>query len=171
MLTADESAIGARAILESCCRLSIALLRRGLLLRGGLTVGNVIHESTGLLYGSGMIEAYRLDERGIPPRISLTDAACSSLETLSTDAFRRRYVTTDTYDLSKMVHALQSFARIGRSGAKHDRLALRNANEIAAVVRQQATNLSLTPANRAKWRWLQGYWNSSMTKYQRVEQA
>jgi hypothetical protein len=172
VLSADVSDVGARAIIESCCRLYVLLLRRGLLLRGGLTVGNVIHETNGMLYGSAMIEAYRMDQRGIPPRISLTDLACEAIDTVCTDAFKNRYVRADDYDLSSMIHVLQEFARIRRPGPKRALAEkLPTANDVALIVSQQAANQDLPADVRAKWRWLRGYWNSAMTKHGLVSLA
>ncbi len=164
VLTADVSASGARAIFESCCRLYILLLRRGLLLRGGLTVGNVIHETNGMLYGSGMIEAYRLDARGIPPRISITSAADAAIAEHCTAAFRRRYIVDDDYDLNPMVQVLQQYSRIGRIGATRNPGHIVTASEVAANISLQAQNDALRADIRAKWRWLRLYWNRAMGK-------
>lgn len=161
VLSADVTAVGARAVFESCCRLSVLLLRHGLLLRGGLTVGNVIHEPNGMLYGSGMIDAYKLDQRGIPPRISITPDALEAIEENCTEAFQKRYLQIDDYDLSTMIHVLQEFARLSReTKALVERRPV--ANSIAGVISQQSADATLPPDVRAKWRWLRTYWNRVM---------
>lgn len=171
VLTADVSGTGARAIMESCCRLYLLLLRRGLLLRGGLAVGNVIHQTEGVLYGTGLLEAYNLDERGIPPRIAVTEGAWQALREETSVGFQTRYVTTDEYDLSAIVNVLQDYIRIGRPRDDSTPTKLRIANRIAATISAQAQNTELKPEVRAKWRWLRSYWNSAMARRNRVNQA
>lgn len=149
--------------MESCCRLSTELLNHGFLMRGGLTVGNIIHEE-GLLYGRGMIDAYQLDQRGLPPRIWITKEAVEIIQTECTDVFVKRYTRTDEYDLSPMVHTLQEFARFGGATEKPEASRVTVANRIAARISIESTNLTLEPDARAKWRWLRGYWNRSMKK-------
>jgi len=164
VLTADVSAAGARAIFESCCRLYLELLNRGLLLRGGLTVGNVMHEQDGMLYGSGMIEAYKLDERGIPPRIAVTLAASDALDHVATSPFRRRYVCTDDHDLSPMMNVLERYARLNADRIAKLPNTLRRANRAAHTISTHAADMTMDPETRAKWRWLRAYWNRSIDR-------
>jgi hypothetical protein len=170
VLSADLTSIGARAMMESCTRLSVALLERGLLLRGGMTVGNVVHTER-TLYGSAMIEAYLLDQRGLPPRISITNAAITTLENQCTPGFIARYVETDGYDLSPMVHTLQDFARLGRRGAQPDGSRIATGNRIASRISVESDAMSSDAEVRAKWRWLRDYWNRSMNRYGVISQS
>jgi hypothetical protein len=50
------------------------LLEKGILFRGGLTVGNVIHNENGTVFGQGLIDAYKLESSSAKyPRIILSD--------------------------------------------------------------------------------------------------
>lgn len=50
------------------------LLEKGILFRGAMTVGNLIHEESGIVFGQALIDAYRLESTYAKyPRIILTD--------------------------------------------------------------------------------------------------
>ena len=50
------------------------LLEKGILLRGGLTVGNLIHIENGTVFGQGLIDSYKLESNSAKyPRIILSD--------------------------------------------------------------------------------------------------
>jgi len=50
------------------------LLEQGLLFRGGLTIGNIVHNEFGTVFGQGLIDAYLLESNSAKyPRIILSD--------------------------------------------------------------------------------------------------
>lgn len=50
------------------------LMEKGVLFRGGLTIGNIIHNENGTVFGQGLIDAFLLETRGAKyPRIILSD--------------------------------------------------------------------------------------------------
>lgn len=50
------------------------LLEKGILFRGGLTVGNLIHKENGTVFGQGLIDSYKLESNNAKyPRIILSD--------------------------------------------------------------------------------------------------
>lgn len=56
------------------------LLEKGILFRGGLTIGNIIHESDGTVFGQGLIDSYKLESNYAKyPRIILSDKLISNL--------------------------------------------------------------------------------------------
>ncbi len=56
------------------------LLEKGILFRGGLTVGNLIHKENGTVFGQGLIEAYKLESNTAKyPRIILSDKLLKEL--------------------------------------------------------------------------------------------
>jgi len=60
-LVANISAVGAK------------LLTEGVLIRGGITIGNLIHEENGTIIGQGLIDAYKLENSSaIYPRIIIS---------------------------------------------------------------------------------------------------
>ncbi|MBW7843824.1 MAG: hypothetical protein H3C40_13970 [Ignavibacterium sp.] len=56
------------------------LLEKGILFRGGLTIGNLIHIDNGTVFGQGLIDAYMLETRSAKfPRIILSDKLLKEL--------------------------------------------------------------------------------------------
>lgn len=52
----------------------------GILIRGGITIGKIIHTETGIVFGQGLIDAYNLETRSAKyPRIILSDKLISKL--------------------------------------------------------------------------------------------
>lgn len=50
------------------------LLINGILIRGGITIGNLYHDSSSIIFGSGLIEAYQIESNlAKHPRIVLSD--------------------------------------------------------------------------------------------------
>jgi len=56
------------------------LMEKGILLRGGLTIGNIIHDDKGTVFGQGLIDAYKLESHSAKfPRIILSDKLIKEL--------------------------------------------------------------------------------------------
>lgn len=56
------------------------LLEKGILFRGGLTVGNLIHIENGTVFGQGLIDSYKLESNSAKyPRIILSDKLLKEL--------------------------------------------------------------------------------------------
>lgn len=56
------------------------LMEKGILFRGGLTIGNIIHKNNGTVFGQGLIEAYFLETKSAKyPRIVLSDKLIKEL--------------------------------------------------------------------------------------------
>lgn len=52
----------------------------GILIRGGITIGKIIHNDNGIVFGQGLIDAYHLESRAAKyPRIILSDKLISKL--------------------------------------------------------------------------------------------
>jgi hypothetical protein len=67
------------------------LLSEGILIRGGLTIGKLIHNNTGVIMGQGLIDAYELENRVAKfPRIVLSNALIQKLN-YPIDTKRNRY--------------------------------------------------------------------------------
>ncbi len=49
------------------------LIEKGILFRGGLTIGNIIHNENGTVFGQALIDAYQLETKSAKyPRIVLS---------------------------------------------------------------------------------------------------
>lgn len=56
------------------------LLEKGILFRGGLTIGNIIHNDNGTVFGQGLIDAYTLESKNAKyPRIIISDKLLKEL--------------------------------------------------------------------------------------------
>lgn len=56
------------------------LLEKGILFRGGLTIGNIVHKDNGTVFGQGLIDAYLLESKSAKhPRIILSDKLIKEL--------------------------------------------------------------------------------------------
>jgi|GEM_PF-478171 len=56
------------------------LIEKGILFRGGLTIGNIIHNQNGTVFGQGLIDAYLLETKSAKyPRIVLSDKLIEEL--------------------------------------------------------------------------------------------
>lgn len=66
-------------------------LEKGILFRGGLTYGNIIHDSNGIVFGQGLIDSYKLESNFAKyPRIILSDKLIEKLN-YPIDTKRDRY--------------------------------------------------------------------------------
>src|SRR5579871_1617831 len=69
-----ESDWARESLLRRVCRLSLLWLHRGFLCRGAVVIGRVVH-SDKVIYGSGLVDAYRLErEVAVYPRIVVREA-------------------------------------------------------------------------------------------------
>lgn len=56
------------------------LIEKGILFRGGLTIGNIIHDDNGTVFGQALIEAYQLETKSAKyPRVVLSDKLIKEL--------------------------------------------------------------------------------------------
>jgi hypothetical protein len=67
------------------------LFEKGILFRGALTIGNIIHEENGIVFGQALIDAYQLETKSAKyPRIILSDKLIKELN-YPLDTKRNRY--------------------------------------------------------------------------------
>lgn len=57
---------------DMVCQIAVHALNAGLLVRGGLTIGN-LHHADGVVFGEAMVDAYRLESRvAVYPRVAVS---------------------------------------------------------------------------------------------------
>lgn len=156
VLSADRSYDGLLAVFTGCVDLTTRLMADGVLLRGGIAVGNVLHTDNAL-FGKGLLAAYRNDASGSPPRIVL----CNSTEADADEFNLWVLVRRDQMDLSTMLHTLWEIENFKQADGGSDELAIRAYNA-SIHINANANNMELHPGIRAKWRWLRVYWNESL---------
>lgn len=70
----------ASTLIVNLAYIGTVLLEKGILFRGGLTIGNIIHIDNGTVFGQGLIDAFMLETRSAKyPRIVLSDMLLSEL--------------------------------------------------------------------------------------------
>ncbi|HPT13515.1 MAG TPA: hypothetical protein PK796_01910 [Bacteroidales bacterium] len=81
----------ASTLVSNLSYIGAVLLEKGILFRGGMTIGNIIHNDNGTVFGQGLIDAYQLESKSAKyPRIILSDKLISELN-FPIDAKRNRY--------------------------------------------------------------------------------
>ncbi len=63
----------ASSLITNLSSIGAKLLSEGILLRGGMTIGNLIHNNNGVIMGTALIEACELEKMAKVPRIILSD--------------------------------------------------------------------------------------------------
>lgn len=70
----------ASTLIVNLAYIGTILLEKGILFRGGLTIGNIIHVDNGTVFGQGLIDAFMLETRSAKyPRIVLSDKLLKEL--------------------------------------------------------------------------------------------
>lgn len=156
VLSADRSRDGLLAVFTGCVDLTTRLMAGGVLLRGGIAVGNVLHTDNAL-FGKGLLAAYRNDASGSPPRIAL----CHSTEADAEEFCLWELVRRDPMDLTTMLHTLWEIVNFSQADGGSDEPEIRGYNAFIHIT-TNATDMELPPGVRAKWRWLRVYWNGSL---------
>jgi hypothetical protein len=67
-------------LIANLAYIGAVLIEKGILFRGGLTIGNIIHNEFGTVFGQGLIDAYLLESNSAKyPRIILSDKLIKQL--------------------------------------------------------------------------------------------
>jgi hypothetical protein len=70
----------ASTLIVNLAYIGAVLLEKGILCRGGLTLGNILHSDNGTVFGQGLIDAYFLENNNAKyPRIILSDKLIKEL--------------------------------------------------------------------------------------------
>lgn len=157
VISADRSRDGLLAVFSGCAALVTDLLQMGVLLRGGIALGNLVHTSE-ILYGTGLLSAYSHDGVGGNPRIVLDDDVVDDARKEGLDVL----VRPDHYDLTPMLHTLWEFENFDPKLLALPALAIAGA-KIARIISPNSGDLAQPASVRAKWRWMRTYWNDSIT--------
>jgi len=131
------------------------LIQYAVLLRGGVAVGRVSHESH-ILFGMGINRAYQFEKSGGPPRIGLDAEVVSDIN--SYPFFNNSAVwMADLRSGDPMLHTLRQveyYDAVPRSGGI---VWDRTARHIAHLIKANAGDPDLPEGARIKWIWLQEY--------------
>lgn len=145
-------------LLNAATMLATNLFDRGLIMRGGIARGNFHHENN-MLFGPALIRAHSFDRHGSPPHIALHPDVIDDIEASPYADTFKRMVRPDPWDLTPMLHTLSRFEFYPQEG---DVVSQDNAETYSANISQRANDMNSPPDVRAKWRWMQDYWNRSV---------
>jgi hypothetical protein len=163
VLSGGHHVPGLRSLLWGASLLANNLLSRGVLLRGGITVGNIAHDDD-TLFGPAMIRAYKMDRSGSPPRIGITDDVIATLKNVPQAEMLNQFVRQDEHDLTWMLHTLYEFENYDHSPGVGKVVLDGTASTVVQMIDTYADNLAYPPDVRAKWRWMRRYWNGSVSR-------
>ena len=156
-VSADRSPDGIIAIFSGCAALVTDIFQLGVMLRGGIAVGNLVHTSE-VLFGTGLLGALAHDRSGGSPRIALQSNVMSDAEKWGYIDLTRR----DHVDGHPMLHVLWEFENADTTGVMQP-LIRTAAGKIVRHLRSNISREDLPLGVRAKWTWMVAYWNESVT--------
>ena len=75
-------------LIRAVNELMYSFFDRGILLRGGISIGKLVHESSGVLFGPGLIEAYQLESNEAKyPRLVVSKSSREKFEEIFHDIY------------------------------------------------------------------------------------
>lgn len=160
IISAPRTEQGMTYLFEACVRVSTRLLKEGVLVRGGIALGNVMHTSQ-VAFGPAIVAAYEADTTGGPPRILLTPEVVEDgiKSRLLIDKWPK-IVVQDDYDGQMMLNIVLYAATAQRGMSAI--LDLDAGTAIARCIRRNCSENHNPPAVVAKWRWFKRYWNDAV---------
>lgn len=66
-------------LIVNLAHIGAVLLQKGIIIRGGLTIGNINHFDNGTVFGQGLIDAYTIETKCKYPRIIISDKLLNKL--------------------------------------------------------------------------------------------
>jgi len=160
IISAPRTEAGMTYLFEACVRISTRLLKEGVLVRGGIVLGNVMHTEQ-VAFGPAIAEAHQADGSGTPPRILLSKGVIEDgVESrLLVDKWPDIFVQDD-YDGQYMLNIVL-FAATAREGVSAI-LDLAMGSSIASRITANCNPERNHPDAVAKWRWFRRYWNDAV---------
>jgi hypothetical protein len=167
ILSAKSNYEGLWSLLTLIKNLALELLEIGLLIRGGVTVGNICHDNR-VVFGVGVNDAHRLEATVARyPRIILSQkamqAASDYAEALGNDAKRKRshWLERDEDGVNHLNY-LADFRTMALRGRTEDRDShlLSLGRRIQSEIQKKMDETVENPAIYEKVRWLALAWNS-----------
>lgn len=158
VISAPVEPYSVQLVMTGSIMLANNLLQHMVLLRGGIAIGNLIHTDD-VMFGPGMLTAYRSDASGGPPRISIDETLSSEIASWHNDFGLEALMRTDSYDLTLALHTLHDYhvytPEPGAGKVVLDEAAAKLSKQIA----WQCYGAGHSAPVRAKWLWMERYWN------------
>lgn len=141
---------------DSICQFSMYAMRRGFVLRGGLTIGDVFHDR-GIIFGPAMNRAYELESKSAKyPRIAISDLLLSKLN----EDTKQKYLKQDLSDGIFYIDFLKSLVDENINPATGDYCG--NSECISKLITKNILLLSQKKENAnklQKWKWFSNYYH------------
>lgn len=170
VMSANCNAFGLHAVFSGCRMLAINLLSHGILLRGGIAMGNLTHTDREL-FGMGLVAAYGFDKSGSSPRIALDPSIVAEISAYSADMGLEEQVRIDPADQTAMLHTLLEFEEYDPMPAVGKVVLDGVAAQIARQISLNASGSTFHDTVTAKWQWFRDYWNRSVATKQLLAPA
>ncbi len=150
------------------------IIQKGILLRGSITIGNIIHQDNGIILGQGFIDAYNLESKlATFPRIVVSDKLIKELN-YPLEAKRNRYpyhqyLTRDKdgcigFNQLKYFEVVQSWTEMKEN-------ILKDALDKARKVIIEGLDYSFElPSVHSKYQWLKNEYNSLIILTDNIKQ-
>ena len=161
VISANCNLLGLYAVFSGCRMLATNLLSHGILLRGGIAMGNMIHTDSEL-FGMGLVAAHGFDQSGGVPRIALDQELIAEVASYGADLGFEEQVRNDPVDQTAMLHTLLEFEDYDPTRVAGKVVLDGIAARIARQISHCASNPELGPSVTAKWKWFRDYWNRSV---------
>lgn len=164
VISALRSPGGLSNVLYGTTTLVRRMLDHGILLRGGIAAGNFHHDDN-MMFGPALVRAYAFEQHGAPPHIGLHEDVIEDMKPIGDGADWTSFIAKDPWDQTPMLHTFQDFGSYaGYSNPAGYQIDLVAAN-LAQRIEQHAKDMSYPPAVRAKWKWLQDYYNQTIAPW------
>lgn len=158
VISAHRSDQALFTVMNAATMLATNLFDLGIIMRGGIARGNFQHDEE-LMFGPALIRAHAFDRRGAPPHVAIDDAVIDDIGRSAYAETLRQWVRPDPWDLTPMLHTLHRFEYYPQRGDGRSRDDARN---YAAAIGRHASDMRQPADVRAKWRWMQDYWNRTV---------
>lgn len=139
------------------------IIQNGILIRGAITIGNLIHKDNGIIIGQGLIDAYNLESKlACFPRIIISDNLIKELNyPLSAKRERypyHQYLVRDN-DGCVGFHQLKYFEVVQSWTEMKDDILKTSLNNIRKEIIKGLDSTFETPSAHGKYQWLKDQYN------------
>ncbi len=156
VISVDANSKDISELFECITTISEKLMEVGILLRGAIVIGKIIHDDKAV-FGPALVEAYNLEAtKAVQPRVILSPKV---IDTLADQSIITEWIVRDLNDGLCFLHTLKTFAREARLPVTEK---LEKIKKTKAAISKNLQNILLDAAAYKKFKWLAGYWNASM---------
>jgi len=156
LVVSIERVDGLDILVIKCTQIAQKLLEMGLLVRGGISIGNVWHSGSNI-FGSAYIEAYQIEQQTKRPRIMLSERA-SKLWRQPSRFAPELCLPEGKVNIVDILHV--AYLRTNAAGIPME-------SSFAQFRVHITSNIELLQKReeRSKWIWFAGFFNEAVTRH------